>query len=124
MESDMKRFSIVAIASLMAGCGVSEDKFWDRFIDGYCESFVECADEDEMIFFETADDCKVMMAFARGMSDLDSCDYSRKAAKACLKEIEGASCDDFNGDMGESCEDVYENCDEWGSSSSSYDTGE
>ena len=122
----MRHLLPLLLAPLVA-CGVSEDTFEEEFSTSVCETFVSCLDEGgdsgfSFVFFETVDECVGFyeLAFALGTAE---CDYDKKAAKECLAEIEGATCDEVMSDeMPSACDDVYtgDACG-WGSSSS--DTG-
>lgn len=112
----------------LAACGVSEDDFQEEFSTAVCQTYVSCLDDAasdsgfSFSFFETEEECVQLydLAFALGTSD---CDYDKKAAKECLSEIEGATCDQlYSDDFGTACAEVYtgDACG-WGGSGS--DTG-
>lgn len=95
---------------VLAACGMSEDKFQDRFSELSCEALFECTDDAVLEFlpFDSVDSCMKYMGLAWS-SIPDDCDYDPAAAKRCIKEVQDLSCDGDN-DTPSACEDVYDGC--------------
>lgn len=101
--------SLVALLPLLVACGVSEDKFKDKFAEKSCEVLLECApgggtDSGFGSFFGSQEDCESLYSFAYAF--MGECDYDKKAAKECLKALDDASCDESPEEI-TACEEVW-----------------
>lgn len=78
---------------LLAACGVDETVFIPEYSDNYCAKLVECTDAAVLRFdgIETVDDCLAVIG-PEIEAEVQSCDYSPKNAKRCLKAMEGMGC--------------------------------
>lgn len=101
----MSRFGWASCGLVLVGCGLSEDKFLERSTELSCEKTIECAGETtySISLFEDVDDC---IAFVTAFNALipDACEYDAAMGKACLDELEKATCDDQDAP---SCQKVY-----------------
>lgn len=90
----MSKFTFVPLIALMIGCGVSEDKFSEKFADKYCNEWTSCGAEEDW------GECPV------GAGDVltSNCEFDAKAAKDCLKG--SWTCDDVFPEQPSVCEDV------------------
>lgn len=92
--------------SLLGGCGLSASKFSEQYVDGYCTKAVVCGNLNVWDSFE---DC-VATVGAEQPAASDTCTFDKDQAKACLDEVETATCDNlavlascaaaFSGDCG------------------------
>ena len=105
MDGRWMRAVVVVFA---VGCGYSEGKFKDDYLDAYCGMSESCAEGTGVsISFGSADECKTFLGafFSLGTA---GCDYDPVAAKDCVDELGAASCDGLaTGDGTPSCDAVY-----------------
>lgn len=69
------RYALVLATLALAACGGSEDRYWDRFENTYCEAYDACHTGDAQ--------CPFALSYDRP-DDL-SCVYDKKKARDCLK---------------------------------------
>ena len=102
----MNRISLlIAAATTMSGCKMSEGAFVDKYADAYCSWVEGCGKLAEQ--FGTLDDCVTnRTVFAEAELTPAGCGYSPKAAQDCIDEIgDNESCD-INSAMPQSCTEV------------------
>ncbi len=83
--------------SFLVGCGVSEDKYPERFGEAACTAYEECGVVDA--FGGTVEECMewVVPVTAEWIGS-DACEYDPKAARQCLKYNEDIDCEAAYGD--------------------------
>jgi len=83
----MRNTALLISFMAMTGCGLSEEKFEEKYADAYCDWLDGCAKISEQ--HGTIDDClDFQKIFADETLTPDGCSFDAKQAKACLKEIE------------------------------------
>jgi hypothetical protein len=76
---------VIAIGLLSAGCGLSEEKFVDKYAQAYCEHVEDCGKMSSL--HDTFEKCvKKMRIFADEELAPKGCRYNPKAAKTCLQD--------------------------------------
>lgn len=69
------RFALVLATLALAACGGSEDRFWDKYENTYCESFDACHTGDTPCPF----------SLHNAQPDPLYCTFDAKKARECLK---------------------------------------
>jgi hypothetical protein len=98
----------VAALALLAGCGYNEDSFNEDYIDAVCAKYDECGWLETFGWADAAACVDALQgAASSGDTAGDTCEYDGAAAKDCVSEWEGMSCDDLNaGTTPSTCADV------------------
>ena len=93
-------------ALILAGCGISEDRFATRSAEARCEFYADCGTLES--YGDTLDACKAQVeALTKDSLNAEDCDYDAQAARQCLQDIKEASCDAEDNDEGDvACDDV------------------
>lgn len=99
----MKRFIAILGLVTLAGCSMSEEKFAEKAAAAACASAEECDTLGDL----TVESCeKALSAYYEALVTSDACDYDGGAAKKCVSEMKGASCDGGDSDGDSACVDV------------------
>ena len=103
----MVRLIVIALP-ILAGCGIKEEAFIDRYAELFCAHVDECGKLNEQ--FGTIETCE---KDRRILADEDltatGCTYNPKAAKECLKDLKNNEDCDIADWQPESCDRVS-NC--------------
>lgn len=111
----MRPVSLIAalLALTSAACRMSDDAFVDKFVEADCAYLMECSSDPVLAFqgWETIEDCMA----DRGPEvayDVETCDYNKVAAGACVKAIEEQTCaaEGEDREFPAICQDVLTNC--------------
>ena len=108
------RFALVFLgAGSLVGCGWSEARFIDEYVEVECGFLLECNDPAVNTFlgWESLEDC-IDDRGPRLARLASSCEYHREAARPCVQELEEVACppDGEELDYPPLCEQVYQDC--------------
>lgn len=106
----MHKLILLSLTILSTACGgLNEDDFIDGYLSETCRLLVECADEDDIILFESESDCIGLMTLMGAGSIGSGCEYDKKIGKSCLSYFEAQTCDTMENidDTPPECEGVY-----------------
>jgi hypothetical protein len=113
---------MVGVLLGLSGCGWSEDKFVERFVEADCAFALACMPAAELEFegWGTQEAC-VAERGSEVVAQGESCIYDRQAARQCVQELEEQICPAEGTELvlPVICGSVYAVCDE----SLSDDTG-
>jgi len=114
-EVEMQQGLWTASLALIVGCGMNEDKFEEKYAEAYCGWLEDCAKLSDM--HGTMDVClKAEKIYADETLTPDECEYDKKVAKECIKEIQDNDDCDIDDSVPDECATV--------STCTSADTGE
>ena len=101
------RVATVLAMALVAGCGISEEKYQQRYAESYCEWALQCLDAPVLEFYgwEDLETCVPDFGGRQGVIT-EACIYDPKAARTCLKDMKNYGCESAP-DVPESCELAY-----------------
>jgi hypothetical protein len=86
-EAPMKITPLFFSIAAFTGCGMTEEKFEEKYADAYCEWMDGCAKVSEQ--HGTIEDClKFQKIFADDTLTPDGCTFNPEEAKECLQEIQ------------------------------------
>ena len=97
----MKYLPFIA-ASLMIGCGLSQEKFETEYIDLSCDKVFECFSAEDIeaagefwTLGADAAECSTILNDQAAEAEDAECEYDAAAAQACLDASADLSCDDY-----------------------------
>ena len=99
--------SISSLALLLAGCGIDEDNFEERFAQGICSTAERCHPDE---FYETYEDLEgcleATVPLVEDVQDVESpCAIDYELATECYRETMALSCEEVDdGYQPEACE--------------------
>jgi hypothetical protein len=102
----MNRISpLLIFVTLSLGCGISEEKFIEKYAEAYCEWLDGCGKLSEQ--FGTMETCVTNREiFADENLSPEVCNYDKVSAKQCIKDIEDNESCDVTSPLPESCENI------------------
>ncbi|MGB0639426.1 MAG: hypothetical protein ACPGTU_08840 [Myxococcota bacterium] len=102
----MNRISpLMILAILTMGCGISEEKFNEKYAEAYCEWLENCGKLSEQ--FGTPETCITNREiFADEVLSPEECTYDKVSAKDCIKDIEDNESCDVTSPLPDSCQDI------------------
>lgn len=124
----MRTLLAVTCLGVLSGCGWSETRYIDEFVQKDCEVRMECHDPAVLTFlgWETHDDC-VADRGPEVTAMADDCTYNKKAARDCVKAMDEMACpeDGTELDYPEICDEVFLACEDTdGDDTGGEDTGD
>ena len=100
----------LAMIVVLAGCGLKEEKFEEKFAVANCEWALECYDDASLEFLGWDDlDACVNDFGGRYIAETQGCVYDKKAARQCLRAMKKHPCPPAGEDpaLPETCEAAF-----------------
>lgn len=94
--------------SLLAGCAMPEETFWDKQVETNCAVAVSCAVEESE--YADVDEC-IDDARIDNNPVKDNCDYDGKAARDCIDGMEAWAADGCPVKQDDDLADLIDRCD-------------
>lgn len=110
MQGSLRFWCVTGLCGMLAGCGLSEERFLTKLYEAQCEYEFDCAPQLAEEAYGDLDGCDdaYQDQIQAGLDYFDGCRLDAGQAKACLDTLSGLQClEDPSGD-----EDLSDACDE------------